>query len=42
MTDKFWDFTEDLLDYSGAWIGVLMGFILPLIAIGLSVWVLTQ
>lgn len=42
MTDRIWNFVDDLLDASGGIIGVIMGFILPLVAMGLSIWVLTR
>jgi len=42
MINKLWDFWEDLEEAAGGPIGIIMGFVLPLVGIGLSVWVLIR
>lgn len=36
MTEKLWDFVDDFLEAAGGPLGVLMGFVLPLVGIVLS------
>jgi hypothetical protein len=33
---------DDFLEAAGGFVGVLMGFVLPLLAMGLAIWVLVH
>jgi hypothetical protein len=42
VSARIWDWLDDFVEASGGVVGVLMGFVLPLIAMGLAIWVLTH
>lgn len=42
ISDKMWDWVDDFLEASGGIIGVIMGFVAPLVSLGLAIWALTH
>jgi hypothetical protein len=42
MNNRVWDWLDDLLEASGGWVGVILGFGLPLIAMGLATYSLVH